>query len=155
MLMVPSRNAAKFRSRTEVAAISNLRVATFSSPELKGVVHDLLPPAKVVSVDNYYDLPPFEDFDGALWTQAQAVALARTRKGITAVRPADFGNPFLFTYIMPGNSPEFLRYVNYWLKLEETGGFVQQMRDHWIQGHPLPDNKPRWSVIRDVLHWLK
>ena len=77
----------------------------------------------------------------------------RTRKGITAARPADFGNPFLFTYIMPGNSPEFLRYVNYWLKLEETGKFSQQMIDHWIQGQPLPDHKPRWSIIRDVLHW--
>ncbi|HXV83160.1 MAG TPA: hypothetical protein VEG60_25140, partial [Candidatus Binatia bacterium] len=121
----------------------------------KDVVRNLLPPAKIVSVNNFYDLPPFADFDAALWTEAQAVALARTRKGITAVRPADFGNPFLFTYIMPGNSPEFLRYVNYWLKLEETGKFAQLMREHWIQGQPLPDHKPRWSVIRDVLHWVK
>jgi Na+/H+-dicarboxylate symporter/ABC-type amino acid transport substrate-binding protein len=155
VLIVPSQNAEKFRSRTDVEAISNLRVATFSSPEMKGVVQNLLPAAKVVSVNNYYDLPRFEGFDAALWTEAQAVALVRTRKGITAVRPADFGNPFLFTYLMPGDSPEFLRYVNYWLKLEETGKFAQQMIDHWIQGQPLPDNKPRWSVIRDVLHWVK
>ena len=155
VLMVPSQNAEKFRSRADVEAISNLRVATFSSPELKGVVHDLLPSAKVVSVDNYYDLPPFEDFDAALWTEGQAVALARTRNGITAVRPADFGNPFLFTYIMPDNSPGLLRYVNYWLELEETGNFVKQMEDYWIQGRPLPDYKPRWSVIHDVLHWVK
>jgi hypothetical protein len=45
--------------------------------------------------------------------------------------------------------------VNYWLKLEETEKFAQQMIDHWIQGQPLPDNEPRWSVIRDVLHWVK
>jgi proton glutamate symport protein len=154
VLMVPSRKAEKFRSRTDIEAIKDLRVASLSSPEMKGVVRNLLPPAKVVSVDNYYGLPRFEDFDAALWTEAQAVALARTRRGITAVRPADFGNPFLFTYIMPGNSPEFLRYVNYWLKLEETGKFVQQMTDHWIQGQRLPNTKPRWSVIRDVLHWV-
>jgi len=155
VLMVPSQNAEKFRSRTDIGAIRNLRVATFSSPEMKGVVRNLLPLAKIVSVNNYYDLQRFEDFDAALWTEAQAVALVRTRKGITTVRPADFGTPFLFTYLMPGNSPEFLRYVNYWLKLEETGKFAQQMIDHWIQGQPLPDNKPRWSVIRDVLHWVK
>lgn len=155
VLMVPSRKAAQLRSRADIEAIDGLRVATLSSPEMEGAVHDLFPSAKVVTVDNYYSLARFEDFDVALWTEAQAVALARTRKGITAVRLADFGNPFLFTYVMPGNSPEFLRYVNYWLKLEGTGKFAREMVDHWIQGRSLPDNKPRWSVIRDVLHWVK
>jgi hypothetical protein len=153
--MVPSQKAEEFRSRTDLETIRNLRIATLSSAEMKGVMENLLPSAEVVSVENYYDLPRFVDFDAALWTEAQAVALVRTRKGITAVRPADFGNPFLFTYIMPGNSPEFLRYVNYWLKLEATDKFAQQLKDHWIQGQPLRDHKPRWSIIRDVLHWVK
>jgi ABC-type amino acid transport substrate-binding protein len=155
VLMVPSQKAEEFRSRTDLETIRNLRIATLSSAEMKGVMENLLPSAEVVSVENYYDLPRFVDFDAALWTEAQAVALVRTRKGITAVRPADFGNPFLFTYIMPGNSPEFLRYVNYWLKLEATDKFAQQLKDHWIQGQPLRDHKPRWSIIRDVLHWVK
>ena len=155
VLMVPSQKAEKFRSHADIKAIRNLRVASLSSPEMQGVVHNLLPSAKVISVNNYYDLSHFENFDAALWTEAQAVALVRTRKGITAVRPTDFGNPFLFTYMIPGNSPEFLRYVNYWMKLEETGKFAQQMKVHWIQGEPLANGKPRWSVIRDVLHWVK
>jgi proton glutamate symport protein len=155
VLMVPSQKAEKFRSRADIEAMKNLRVATLSSPEMKGMVHNLLPLAKIVSVKNYYDLSRFKDFDAALWTQAQGVGYARTRKGITAVRPKDFGNPILFSYTMPKNSPEFLRYINYWLKLEETGNFAQQMKDHWIQGQPLPDEKPRWSIIRDVLHWVQ
>jgi proton glutamate symport protein len=155
VLMVPSQKAEEFRSRSGIETIANLRIATFSSHEMSGVVRDLLPSAEIVPVDNYYDLQDFEDFDAALWTEAQAVALVRTRKGITAVRPEDFGTPFLFTYLLPPSSPELLRYVNYWLKLEETGKFTQRMIDHWIRGDPLPDRKPRWSVLRDVLHWVK
>ena len=92
--MVPSQKAEKFRSRTDVEAIGNLRVATFSSPEMEGLAHNLLPPAKVVSVNNYYDLPRFEDFDAALWTETPAVGLTGPAKESQQCVPRILEIPF-------------------------------------------------------------
>jgi hypothetical protein len=74
--------------------------------------------------------------------------------GLTAVVTKDLGPPYLFAYMMPQNSSELHKYVDYWLKLKEAEGFTKNMYDYWILGKPLGDGTPRWSVIRNVLHWV-
>jgi hypothetical protein len=34
-------------------------------------------------------------------------------------------------------------------------GTIQTAYDHWILGRTAEEKKPRWSVIRDVLHWVE
>jgi hypothetical protein len=97
----------------------------------------------------------FSRIDAAIWTLEQAEMLARAHPGITAVVPKDFGSPFLFSYLMPPDSGEFANFVNYWLELRRADGFRQQQFDYWIKGQPRASTEPRWSVIHDVLHWVK
>ena len=52
----------------------------------------------------------------------------------------------------PGD-PEFLRFMDLWVDLEKDEGFVARLRDHWILGRTAVAKQPRWSVIRNVLHW--
>ncbi len=153
-LLVPAKDAKRFASRKAINDRKDLKVASLPAPVMRGLIRRLLPAARAVTVNSYDDLPPFDGFDAALWTETQAVAQARVRQGLTAVRPADFGDPVLFAYLMSPDSVDFLRYVNYWLKLEATESFAQQMKVHWIQGQPRPDDRPRWSVLRNVLHWV-
>ncbi len=51
------------------------------------------------------------------------------------------------------DSTELLDFVNYWLDLKKLDGFVGQQYRYWILGEP-SKLKPRWCVIRDVLHWV-
>jgi len=31
---------------------------------------------------------------------------------------------------------------------------VDRLYQHWVLGRELGEPEPRWSVIRDVLHWV-
>jgi hypothetical protein len=43
--------------------------------------------------------------------------------------------------------------VNYWLKVEKQTGGLNKKYDYWILGKNISEVKPRWSVLKDTLHW--
>ncbi len=47
-----------------------------------------------------------------------------------------------------------LIFLNQWLNIAKRGGFAEREYDYWILGKDKKAIKPRWSVIRDVLHLL-
>jgi len=47
-----------------------------------------------------------------------------------------------------------LAFVNAWVELQTTGGRVDRLLQHWVLGREIGDHEPRWSVIRDALHWV-
>ena len=48
----------------------------------------------------------------------------------------------------------FLEYLNHWLTLQKTSGAVAKQFDYWILGKTARRKTPRWSIIRNVLHWV-
>ena len=38
--------------------------------------------------------------------------------------------------------------------LEQKNGSVDHLFEHWIRGGGAKDTEPRWSIIRNVLHWV-
>ena len=115
----------------------------------------LLPQAQIVIVPDYDALLRDESIDAALWTLEQARAWAAANPGFSAVVPTDFGAPLLIAYLMPPNSGQFANFLNQWLDLQRANGFEQQMKDYWLEGKPRTDRQPRWSIIRNVLHWVE
>ncbi|MEX1350992.1 MAG: hypothetical protein AB1Z31_25040, partial [Desulfobacterales bacterium] len=55
---------------------------------------------------------------------------------------------------MPLGDSDFGDFVDDWLKLKKTSGFINTLYDKWILGKSEEQKKPRWSIIRDVLHWV-
>jgi hypothetical protein len=45
-------------------------------------------------------------------------------------------------------------YVEGWARLMVDFGTTQTLYDHWILGRGAERRGPRWSIIRDVLHWV-
>jgi hypothetical protein len=41
------------------------------------------------------------------------------------------------------------------IELKKKGGTIDKLYKHWILGKSEAFQKPRWSVIRDVLHWIE
>jgi hypothetical protein len=134
--------------------MQNLRIGVFDDPVLRPLVTQILPNAEVVVVPDYAVLPDFTRIDAAIWTLEQAATLARAHPGITAVVPTDLGNPFLFTYLMPPDSEQMVRFVNYWLELMRADAFWTREVNYWILGQPRAVTTPRWSILRNVLHWV-
>jgi hypothetical protein len=45
-------------------------------------------------------------------------------------------------------------FINTWIELQRRNGTLDELYDHWILGRNPEKQKPRWSVIRDVFHWV-
>jgi len=56
--------------------------------------------------------------------------------------------------VAPGDD-EFIRFLDLWIDLKRDEGLVSNLRDHWILGRTAVPRSPRWSVIRNVLHWVE
>ena len=45
-------------------------------------------------------------------------------------------------------------FVERWAVLAAADGTTDQLYDYWILGRGTSTDPPRWSVIRDVFHWV-
>jgi ABC-type amino acid transport substrate-binding protein len=58
-------------------------------------------------------------------------------------------------YAVARDNDELLTSINAWLLAEKSKGTVDEMYDYWMLGGAIQKKRPpRWSVIRDVLHWV-
>jgi Na+/H+-dicarboxylate symporter len=46
-------------------------------------------------------------------------------------------------------------YLNNWIRISRLNGTIDELKDHWIYGRTAVKERPRWSVLRDVLHWVE
>jgi ABC-type amino acid transport substrate-binding protein len=46
-------------------------------------------------------------------------------------------------------------FVNTWITLKRKDGTLDATYKHWILGQDAVARRPRWSIVRDVLHWME
>ena len=47
------------------------------------------------------------------------------------------------------------QFVNTWIELKRRDGTIDALYRHWILGQQAGHRQPRWSIIRDLLHWVE
>ena len=57
-------------------------------------------------------------------------------------------------YVVGFESLEFISYLNNWIIVASKQGYIDKLYDHWILGKQITQDKPNWSIIKDVLHWV-
>ena len=50
--------------------------------------------------------------------------------------------------------PGWATFVNTWIEMKRRDGTLDTLYRHWILGEAATRTAPRWSVIRNVLHWV-
>jgi Na+/H+-dicarboxylate symporter/ABC-type amino acid transport substrate-binding protein len=150
-LIVPREESARFANGSALRD-APLDLAIFRSQVLAGLAAQLFPAARTTVVSGYDALPETR-FDAALWTREQAQAWCVLHPRYVAVRPDGVDRKLLFAYVVRNDSPRFLRYLDAWMRLELAQGFAAAQRAYWLEGKSPPDTTPRWSIMRDVLHW--
>jgi Na+/H+-dicarboxylate symporter/ABC-type amino acid transport substrate-binding protein len=54
---------------------------------------------------------------------------------------------------LAGTDPQWPAFVNTWIDMKRRDGTLDALYDHWILGKDAEKRTPRWSVVRNVLHW--
>jgi len=149
----------EFQSRADMAAMSALRVAVTpaNSPEDRRLLHGYLPNAKLVELDSIRDFFSKADVADALLTTdkiGKAWALLCPEFGVAVPKPHLSVYDVAYPIPVAKGDYIFLEYLNHWLTLQQTSGVVAQQFDYWILGKTPYRKTPRWSIIRNVLHWV-
>ena len=56
--------------------------------------------------------------------------------------------------VAPGNL-ELLSFLNSWLAMERSVKSIDRLFDYWFKAENAAPKTPRWSIARDVLHWVE
>ena len=57
-------------------------------------------------------------------------------------------------YPLAGHDQDWLRFLNTWIELKQRDGTIDALYGHWILGKQAGKRQPRWSIIRNMLHWV-
>jgi ABC-type amino acid transport substrate-binding protein len=83
---------------------------------------------------------------GSAWT------LAYPQYSVVVPQPDVVRVPVAFP--MRAGDERLREFVNHWIEICRRNGTLDRLYDHWILGRSPEADSRRWSVIRDVLHWM-
>jgi ABC-type amino acid transport substrate-binding protein len=57
-------------------------------------------------------------------------------------------------YPLAGRDQDWANFINTWIELKRRDGTIEGLYSHWVLGKQAVKRQPRWSIMRDVLHWV-
>jgi Na+/H+-dicarboxylate symporter len=116
-----------------------------------------VPLAKVVQLESYRDF--FEDNTGkvdALVTSAEvgsAWTLLYPEYQVVVPKPVESLLPLGYPVAL--GDTDMVAFLNRWIDLKRKDNTIEKTYNYWILGQGVREKEPRWSIIRNVLHWVE
>lgn len=151
VMIVPLAKRSRFLNLESVAKNDKLRIGAIGA--FQEIVKMHLPLASFVLE---------EDLEGLLKGSVDAWLTLRREGFVWTLSQPDFamidyegalGKSFL-AYPIPMGDADWLTFLNSWLALKEQSGFKHTMTQYWLEGESIRKEPRRWSLIRNVLHWV-
>ena len=156
--VVPDHRRADFSSAEWIRNASGLRIAVPNLPYLEEIVQREFPRVEIVpiSVDRVADFfaGRMEHVDGLVFPAERGSYFTLLYPAFSVAVPHPLAIRFPLAYPVARRDLEFARFLGIWIDLQRKNGTVQALYDHWILGRDARPKQPRWSVIRNVLHWV-
>lgn len=155
VFVTDEKNKKLFSSLDVVQTDTKLRIAILKGTTYEAVAKELFPHHPIVYLSSYDDFDPGQA-DALLWEEQQAVAWSVGKRNYRVIFPQPPMGIDSLAYAIKSNNPRFLNYLNQWLALKQTEGFTKKQYDLWVLGKTeiAAPYEPRWSIVRDVLHWV-
>lgn len=157
-IVVPDHEKHNFRTPERIAAIDNLKLGvirgSFFAEKAPAAFADQ-PDVQIVELDSaseFFD-GRYRDLDGLVINAESGSAWTFRNPGFTVANPLS-GRVRVPLYLLTASNLEFEAFLRNWLRLKRADGTYRKLYDYWILGLEEEDRHPRWSVVRDVLHWV-
>ncbi len=156
--IVPDDQRERYETWGSIRDRGALTIAVPDVPYYVRKLRDLLPRATI----DVHSAGIASLFDRTA-TQADALALPAERGSAwTLMYPA-------YSVVVPGPDPirvplaypigkrdqPLAAFVNTWLALKRKDGTLDAAYKYWILGQQAAPRQPRWSIVRNVLHWVE
>jgi Na+/H+-dicarboxylate symporter/ABC-type amino acid transport substrate-binding protein len=154
--LVKDNRKDEFEEFEDVRTMQGLSIAVIKdSPNFLERFKKLFPNAEIVELNNYEEYFASDKVDALFTTteQGSIFALIHPDYDVAQVEPADFYK-VLLAYSVAKDEDSLLNLINYWIKMEEEYGGLNDKYNYWILGEGAHQKQSRWSVVKDVLHWI-
>ena len=154
--VVPDHARDTFASWKAIRAMPTLTVAIPNVPYYRDLVRTRLPEAHIRDVGDVEAL--FAAWDprvGAIVLPAErgsAWTLMYPRFSVVVPEPDIVKVPLAFP--LARHDLAFASFMNTWIDLKRQDGTIQAAYDYWVLGRDRRPRPPRWSILRNVLHWI-
>jgi len=146
-----------FEQLEEVAQMKGLKIGIIAGSEYTQTVSRLFPEATLIPLDSPEQFFNQTEADVLLTTaeMGTAMTLLHPFYDIAILQPSDTYKTTCVYAVSKGCDDASLMFLNYWLDMEEQYGSLDKKYQYWVLGKDTGHQTPRWSVIRDVLHWIE
>ena len=120
-----------------------------------GTIQRLVPNARLEVITETTELiDPAAPYDAYVLPAERGSVLTMLNPRFSVVIPEGASVKMPLAYPIAGSDESWIRFVNTWIGLKKRDGFIDTLYDQRIRGRAASRKAPRWSIIRDVLHWV-
>jgi ABC-type amino acid transport substrate-binding protein len=145
----------EFADWSSIRKQDGLRVGVRNLPYYIDNVKRALPRAEIIPFESAAEMfgPQAKQLDAILFSAERGSAWTLLHPELSVVVPTSRHVKVPLAYPL-ASDPAFARFVDTWIELKRKGGTIETLYEYWILGRHPSLRKPRWSVIRNVLHWV-
>jgi ABC-type amino acid transport substrate-binding protein len=151
VLIVPIKKKSHFKYFRKVVRDKGLKIGATGA--YKGVFKRHFPNATLVEGD--LSTLVNGKADAWVWSHIPAFIWCLNYPQYTVIDYQGLMGKRYFAYATQEDAAKFLSFLNNWMGLQAQNGFTHEQYHYWILGEPpFQKSEPRWSIIRNILHWI-
>ena len=155
--LVPDHRVAAFSDWESIRSMAGLRVAVPATPYYMRKLRDELDNVEIVPIrglDEAFTMLA-RSADAVLVTAERGSAFTLMHPAYSVAVPKPRLVKLPLAYGIAARDAAMVSLVNNWIELKRDDGTIDRLFAHWIMGQTPGAKAPRWSVMRDVLHWVR
>jgi len=156
-LVVRDHRRDEFINVESISKIDGLTVALVKDKSYVQRIEELLPRAEVIELESNREF--FErnmgNWDALITSAEVGSAWTLIFPQYTVVIPKPNIATYPLGYAVAKGNQDLLNFLNNWIQIKKNGTKMKVAYNLWILGQGAVSQKPRWSVIRNVLKWVK
>lgn len=150
-LVVPIKNLDKFRDLKAIEKDPAIKIG--GAGGYQAVIENHFMKSSLVVIHGFEEILRGE-VDAAMWSKLPAYIWCMAHPSFTTLTYNNQLGLKYFAYPMRSGSSDMITFINEWMGLKKQSGFKKEQEEYWIHGRTSLSKEPRWSVIRNILHWV-
>jgi ABC-type amino acid transport substrate-binding protein len=145
----------RFSSWEAIRSLGPMRVGAPDLPYYLQEVRDRAPALQIEAVAIRDDIDQFAGFDAFVLPAERGSVYTLLQPQYTVVVPQPDVIKVPLAYPLAQVDNRWESFINTWIELKRRDGTIDRLYRHWILGQGAVETRPRWSILRDVLHWVE
>ncbi|WNC72837.1 cation:dicarboxylase symporter family transporter [Thalassotalea psychrophila] len=155
-IVVKDHRADEFLNSDYLKTAEKITLASVGEYSISSQLIKMYPNVEIQRIES--DKEFFDDksgkWDGLIISLEAGQAWTILYPEYVAIYNRDDIKSFPMSYAVAQDNISLQTFLNSWLTIQESSGHIEKLYGYWILGENAVPKQPRWSIIKDVLHWV-